>query len=275
MQTSHAPHDWYRSSFGEETMPLSGERGAEERLGLALKMLGARGDERVLDVACATGRRTYELCRRGFSVISVDASQPLLEIAGFGARDEDLDPYFVEVDPREMLFESEFDLVLSMGGGAFGHFESDEEDLRAFAAVARALRPGGRLLMQMPNVLHVEAGLPPRTWLAESDDDAATDHLPGNEQEPTTGDTTLVVIDQRWDPSARCIDAEILVLWCQPYLCDNMGKMPFRRRLYSVEELAEIFGAVGLRLADVFDENGARCAPTEAERELFVVAKVG
>jgi SAM-dependent methyltransferase len=274
MQTRHAPHDWYRSSFGEEVMPLCGERGAEERLDLALKMLGEmRDDERVLDVACATGRRTLELCRRGFSVIGVDVSQPLLEAAGHDAEREDLYPYFVEVDPREMLFESEFDLALSMGGGAFGHFESDEEDLRAFAAVARALRPGGRLLMQMPNVLHVEAGLPPRTWLSEGDEDAPAGRLPDDDEAPA-GDRTLVVIEQRWDASARCIDAEILALYCSPEFCDNMGKMPFRRRLYSVEELAEIFGAVGLRLADVFDENGARCVPTAAQRELFVVAKV-
>ncbi len=236
-------------------------------------MLRVRGDERVLDVACATGRRTLELCRRGFSVIGVDVSQPLLEAAGYDAEREDLYPYFVEVDPREMLFEGAFDLALSMGGGAFGHFESDEDDRRALAAVARALRPGGRLLMQTPNVLRVEEGLPPRTWLAEGNEDSPVDRLPGNE--PSERDTTLMVIEQHWDADARCIDAEILVLYCEPYFCDNMGTRPFRRRIYSVEELAEMFGAVGLRLADVFDENGARCVPTKAQRELFVVAKLG
>jgi hypothetical protein len=48
---------------------------------------------------------------------------------------------------------------------------------------------------------------------------------------------------------------------------------PFERRLYSVEELAVIFESVGLRLVDVFDENGTRCVPTDVQQELFVEAR--
>ena len=48
---------------------------------------------------------------------------------------------------------------------------------------------------------------------------------------------------------------------------------PFQRRLYTIEELAEIFADVGLRLADVFDERGRPCAPTDAEQELYVEAR--
>ena len=48
---------------------------------------------------------------------------------------------------------------------------------------------------------------------------------------------------------------------------------PFQRRLYTIEELAEIFADVGLRLADVFDERGRPCAPSDAEQELYVEAR--
>ncbi len=154
------PVDWYRTSFAPNFQSLYWEEGGEEKVALALAMLEPDGHERVLDLACATGQRTLELCRRGFDVVGVDIRDALLEAAAGEAQIRDLWPYFVEEDPRYLDFKQEFDLVLSLGGGSFEHFDYDEENLRAFESVARALRPGGRLLMQIPNVLHVEAHLP-------------------------------------------------------------------------------------------------------------------
>jgi hypothetical protein len=51
------------------------------------------------------------------------------------------------------------------------------------------------------------------------------------------------------------------------------GPAPFSRRVYSIEELAELFESVGLELCDVYDEEGKRCAPTEHQPELYVVAR--
>lgn len=48
--------------------------------------------------------------------------------------------------------------------------------------------------------------------------------------------------------------------------------MPFQRRLYTVEELAEIFESLGMSLRDVFDEDGAPCTPTDYQQELYVEA---
>ncbi len=49
--------------------------------------------------------------------------------------------------------------------------------------------------------------------------------------------------------------------------------MSFARRVYSVEELARLFESVGMELLDVYDEEGERCAPTDTQQELFVVAR--
>lgn len=254
MGVGDVPLDWYRTSFSPNFHALYWEMGGEEKVGLALAMLDATGDERVLDLACATGRRSLELSRRGFDVVGVDVRGGLLEVAGCEAEMEDLYPYFVEADPREMDFQREFDLVLSLGGGAFGHFDFDEENLHAFEAAARALRPHGRLLMQVPNVLHVEAHLPERTWLSDS--------------------KTVELVEQLWNEGTRRIDGTIVSMVVPDSSCcfESAGPVPFQRRLYSVEELAEIFESVGLRLADVFDEHGEHCAPTDVQQEIFVEA---
>lgn len=247
------PADWYRTSFAPNFHSLYWEAGGVEKVDLALGMLRLGGRERVLDLACATGQRTLELSRRGFDVVGVDIRDDLLEVAAGEAQAQDLWPYFVEEDPRYLELEHEFDLVLSLGGGAFEHFDDDEENLRAFRAAARALRPGGRLLMQTPNVLHVEAHLPERVWLAESG--------------------SVDLIEQLWSGPTRRIDGtRISILADDPDL--NQEPVPFQRRLYSVEELAEIFAEVGMHLADVFDEDGNPCCPSDVEQQLYVEARV-
>jgi SAM-dependent methyltransferase len=255
MGTSGIPVDWYRTSFAENFDSLFWEEGGEEKAELALSMLQADGYERILDLACATGRRSLELSRRGFKVVGVDIRMDLLEVAGCEAELEDLWPYFVEQDPRYMGFDREFDIVLSLGGGAFEHFDSDEENLRAFEAAARALRGGGRLLMQIPNVLYVEAHLPDRASIGEGD--------------------SVELVEQHWNaPTHRIDGTKMSIVTGDGEDIDDAEPVPFQRRLYSVEELAEIFETVGLRLADVFDENGAPCVPTDAQKELYVEARI-
>lgn len=247
-----APAAWYRTSFAPNFQALYWEEGAEEKVALALEMLKLDGHERILDLACATGRRTLELCRRGFDVVGIDIREELLEVAGGEAQLKDLWPDFAEEDPRYLEFEREFDLVLSLGGGAFEHFDYDEENLRAFEAAARALRPGGRLLMETPNVLHVEAHLPERTWFG--------------------GGNAVDLVEQRWNGPARRIEGtrRSIIEFEQ---AEEAEPVPFQRRLYTVEELAQIFESVGLRLANVFDEQGAPCAPTDAQQEIYVEAQ--
>ena len=246
------PVDWYRTSFTPDPSALYFEQGGEEAAQLAIAMLELDGCERILDLACATGRRTLELAREGYDAIGVDVCQNLLEVAGSEAEQQDLLPWFYEEDPRYMTFEREFDVVLSLGGGAFEHFDSDAENLRAFEAAARALRPGGRLLMQTPNLLHVQAHLTPRTWFQ--------------------GEETIELIEQHYnEPTHRLEGIRRTLVEFDPPNCSEPA--PFQRRLYTIEELAEIFETVGLYLADVFDEDGRPWSPGDVERELYVEAR--
>lgn len=254
MTTGGLPFDWYRTSFASNYDALFWEEGGEEKAELALAMLRPDHSERILDLACATGRRTLELCRKGFEVVGVEIRGCLLEVGAVEARDENLWPHFVEEDPRYLDFEREFDIVLSLGGGAFEHFDYDEENLRAFEAAAHALRPGGRLLMQVPNVLYVEGHLPERTWLL--------------------GSRAMDLVEQYWDETTRRINATMNSFLEEESYDDKMSKtVDVQRRLYSVEELAEIFESVGLLLNNVFDENGEPCTPSDAQQEIYVEAQ--
>jgi SAM-dependent methyltransferase len=226
-----------------------------EKVALAMEILRPTGGERVLDLACGAGGRLLELCRRGFDAVGSDVDAGLVEAAYGESELAGLEPWFIVADPRELEVEEDFDIVLSLGAGAFGHFDSDDEDLRAFQAVARALRPGGRLLMQLPNRLSVEAGLPARSWIEAH---GARD-----------------TIEQRWaEPAGRIEGTRSSVLLDDPQW-EDPGPVPFRRRIYSLAELEAMLDRAGLTLAGVHDEHGAERPPSADQHEIYVVARRG
>lgn len=250
MTEVEVPPDWYRSGFPAETttqMPWADRTAAE--VDRALGMLKPRGSERLLDLACGIGRHSRELSRRGFDVVGLDISAELLEIAAREAAAESLEIAFVQADLRELDYEDEFDLVLSLNDGAVGYFETDEENYRTFEVVSRALRPGGGHLMQLPNVLHAEKHLPQKTWIA--------------------GEATVELSDHRWNAKDRYLEGFTVPIPIGEVF-ERFEPIPFRQRLYSVEELTDVYRSVGMRLANVFRGSGKARLPRDNQFEIFV-----
>jgi SAM-dependent methyltransferase len=245
--------DWYREAFPpEETLkrPWADRTAAE--VDRALAMLGARGSERVLDLACGTGRHALELARRGFPVVGLDISSDLLAIAESDAAEQSLEASFVEVDLREMDYGEEFDIVLSLNDGAVGYFETEEENRRTFEVIARALRPGGGHLMQLPNVLYAETNLPQKTWIE--------------------GGSMIELIDHRWDASTRYLEGTTTPIHFGEVF-EGVDPIPFRQRLYSADELKEIYESVGMVLENVFRGSGKPRPPKENQYEVFFAGR--
>jgi SAM-dependent methyltransferase len=242
--------DWYRTAFAPEqteVRPWADQTAAE--VDRATAMLQAAGSERVLDLACGTGRHALELSRRGFSVVGVDISTDLLQIAESEAAAQSLDASFVQADLRELDFRDEFDLVLNLNDGAVGYFETEEENRRTFEVVSRALRKGGGQLMQLPNVLYAEEHLPQKTWIA--------------------GSSMIELIDHRWDSRTRYLEGATTPLVFGEVL-EGLTPIPFRQRLYSVDEITEIYESVGMAFANVFRGNGKPRPPKDTQYEIFV-----
>lgn len=114
------------------------------------RALGIGPGTRVLDVPCGNGRLALELAARGARVTGVDLAAEFVAEGRARARERGLEVELVQGDVRELAWTAEFDAAFC-AGNSFGYFE--DEDNRAFLrGVARALRPGGRFLLEYPMV---------------------------------------------------------------------------------------------------------------------------
>lgn len=151
--------EWYERWFGEDYLalyPHRDERDAAAVIGLLERKLAGSPQERILDLACGSGRHTRPLRRLGWSA-GLDLSPVLLRLA----RANDAEGPYVRADMRVLPFANgSFSLITNLFT-SFGYFESDEEHAVVLAEVHRVLRPGGRFVLDYLNPPNVRRTLVP------------------------------------------------------------------------------------------------------------------
>ena len=103
----------------------------------------------VLDLACGHGRIANRLAGRGCVVTGLDASVEFLDLARRDADARGVSVHYVHGDMRRLPWTAQFDRVVSWFT-AYGYFD-DRENKAVLAEVFRALRPGGRFLVELNN----------------------------------------------------------------------------------------------------------------------------
>ncbi|HWO82178.1 MAG TPA: class I SAM-dependent methyltransferase [Solirubrobacterales bacterium] len=246
------PQDWYETAFTGMSADMAWTERTESEIKRALTMLRPQGGERILDLACGTGRHSLELVRQDFSVVGVEIGEELVEIARRDAAEQGLEAEFVQGDLRELGYDAEFDIVLNLNDGAVGYFETDEENHKTFEVISRALKPGGQNLVQVPNILYARARLPQRSWIPS--------------------ESMVELVEHRWNKKNSYMEGAMIPVRFGDVLENLDKRIEFRQRLYTVEELRGIYDSVGMSLERVFHGNGRPKEPTESQFEVFVSA---
>jgi SAM-dependent methyltransferase len=156
---------WFADLFDEDylrTLPFLTPQATQHEAEFVIDAMGLSAGAQVLDVGCGYGRHAMELAARGFHVVGLDLSTPLLVRGGEEAHRRGLQINFVRGDMRELDFEAQFDGAYCLFS-TFGYFD-DETNKKTIANIARALKPGGRLMIEILNRDYVIADLPTRVW---------------------------------------------------------------------------------------------------------------
>jgi SAM-dependent methyltransferase len=108
---------------------------------------------RLLDVGCNWGRWTIAASRRGYQAIGIDPGIQAVQAASRVSRVLGQSPGFIVGDGRSLPFPDQtFDVVFSYS--VLQHF-SKEDAKASIREAARVTRPGGRVLIQLANLLGV------------------------------------------------------------------------------------------------------------------------
>ena len=139
--------DWFESLH--DSLWLRPDEGGEAEAEALRRLLRVRKGQRVLDAPCGAGRVALPLARGGVQVVGIDLRRAFVDRARRRLGKEGVQADLRCMDLRSIDFENEFHAVCNWFN-SFGYF-SDAENADVARRFARALRPGGRLLVDQLN----------------------------------------------------------------------------------------------------------------------------
>ena len=144
MSENHKQREYWNGVVGENWAARQDtfDRGFTHITAALMEASALEPGMNVLDIGCGAGTTTIAIARAVAPgrAVGVDISAPLVAAAKARARDANSSAQFVEADVSDHPFAPEFDLAFSRFGLMFF-----VDPPRSFAAIRKALRPGGRL----------------------------------------------------------------------------------------------------------------------------------
>ncbi|HAN03890.1 MAG: hypothetical protein A2X29_05620 [Elusimicrobia bacterium GWA2_64_40] len=153
---------FFRNSFYNPASPAAVEKAPSEAA-FVLKQLGLEKGAALLDLCCGPGRHAVEFARRGLAVTGYDFSAEYLREAAARAKKKKVALRLLRGDMRRLAWRGEFDAVVNLFT-SFGYFLKFSDDLKTLKGAARALKPGGRFLIDVINGDFIRTRYTPRDW---------------------------------------------------------------------------------------------------------------
>jgi SAM-dependent methyltransferase len=197
----------------------------DDLVDLIVQVLDLQPGDQVLDLACGSGEHARRLARRGLDVLGVDIAPSLIaHCREMAAGDGLVTARFEQGDMRDLGYESAFDALLLLSG-SFGFFD-DATNQEVLSRMARTLKVGGRVLIDVFDPAQMVVRPPRRTW----------SHYGGGYGLRTTW----------WEPESCTYASEFMFIDADGVL--NTAAQPERIRVYSLPEWRQLLAGAGLTL---------------------------
>ena len=153
---------WYETAFEAEYLELYAHRDLDAARREVAWLMEQAVQGTTLDLCCGFGRHSFALLEQGVSVVGLDLSQDLLDRLHRLPEPERLAPRVLRADARQLPFlDGSFDSIVNLFS-SFGYFGS-EGDGQVLDEIARTLKPGGRLVMDLMNPDRIRSHLRPES----------------------------------------------------------------------------------------------------------------
>ena len=221
--------EWFEEWFDETYLEVYQHRNEEEAkkaLEFVIKALELASQDKILDLCCGAGRHSLALANAGFeNVLGVDLSSILIAKAKEEAEKNNLKINFEICDMRHLPYKNEFDVVLSFFT-SFGYFENDSENETVISSISQVLKPGGKVFMD-----HINSEFQTKNLVPYSERE-----LEG-----------MKIIEKRKIEDSR-VKKDITIIK------DDGNEKTYSEsvRLYSPEELENMFGKYDIRIYEKF-----------------------
>ena len=217
---------------------------SDDEVALILRLLELPPGAEVLDAPCGHGRIANRVSSLGYRVVGLDATPLFLDVArSAGSAVE-----YVEGDLRAMPFEGRFDAAINWFS-SFGYFD-DEGNRAVLEGFRRALKPGGKLLIEQASRDFLLANLPASgqaVWVGERGDDLLIDKV-------------------SYDPAAGRSTTERIVV-----RAGKVRRMHFSLAQPTASELTRMLRDAGFDDVRALNENGDEF--TTRSRRLLMLAR--
>lgn len=226
--------EWYETFFSgpyrDLYAPLIGPAITQQQVDAIRRWLELRPGQSALDLCCGHGRHAIALAAQGLMVTGQDLHAPSLDEAANQAREAGVEVQWRQGDMRQVPETDHFDAVVNLFS-SFGFFAEDDDNVAVLKAAAKALKPGGRFLIDINNRdAALLAGMNQRLW------------------EPAD-DGRILLEERRYDPLSGRI--HVRLAWhteSVPHFTDQW------LRLYTLPELIHLIRSVGLAPTGVWGD---------------------
>jgi SAM-dependent methyltransferase len=149
MQKTHTEwfSEWFNSPYYHILYRNRDLKEAAAFVDTLAEYLQLKPEHHIMDLACGKGRHSIHLNQKGFRVTGVDLSEQNIKQASLYANAR---LSFERKDMRYLGYKGAFDFVLNLFT-SFGYFDDEAENIKALNEVRKALKPGGRLVLDFLN----------------------------------------------------------------------------------------------------------------------------
>ena len=221
---------------------------------LIFEVLALKPGDKILDLACGSGEHAVRLAKRGLEVVGVDIAPSLVSHCRDRAVQEGAETAsFRQGDMRDLSDEGAFDAILLLSG-SFGFFD-DETNEDVLARMARALKPGGHVLIDVFDPTRMVMRPPRRIW----------SQYGGGYGLSTTW----------WEPESCTYVSEFVFIDAEGTL--NTAAERERIRVYTVPEWRRLLTGAGLSLTHTLADTKLPLVPYDRDhyKNLVIVGQKG